>query len=89
MTATVTKTTTRWITAFVMAAGLGTAIVAGSATASADTGTDTTVNDFKIGNRSQFVQSGDTSPPPTQQTRITGRPQTLAYQNERFVISNR
>lgn len=86
MTATVTKTTTRWITAFVMAAGLGTAIVAGSATASADTGTDTTVNDFKIGNRSQFVQSGDTPPPPTQQTRITGRPQTLVFKPSAYRI---
>ena len=32
-----TKTTTRWIAGFVMAAGLGTAIVGGGAVASADT----------------------------------------------------
>ena len=89
MNATVTKTTTRWLAAFVMAAGLGTAIVAGTAVASADTGTDTNgVNDIKIGNRSQFVQSAATPPPPNQQANITGRPQTLAFKISRFVISN-
>jgi len=85
MKVTVTKTTTRWITAFVMAAGLGSAIVAGGATASADTGTDTTVNAIKIGNRSQFVQSAD-NPPPSQQ--ITGRPQARAFRGDRLLISN-
>ncbi len=33
---TTAKTTTRWVAAFAMAAGLGTAIVSGSAVASAD-----------------------------------------------------
>lgn len=89
MNATVTKTTTGWLAAFVMAAGLGTAIVAGTAVASADIATDTTgVNDIKIGNRSQFVQSAATPPPPNQQATITGRPQTLVFKISRFVISN-
>jgi hypothetical protein len=89
MNATVTTTTTRWLAAFVIAAGLGTAIVAGTAVASADTGTDTNgVNDIKIGNRSPFVQSAVTPPPPNQQANITGRPQTLAFKISRFVISN-
>ncbi len=89
MNATVTKTTTRWLAASVMAAGLGTAIVAGTAVASADIATDTTgVNDIKIGNRSQFVQSAATPPPPNQQATITGRPQTLVFKISRFVISN-
>lgn len=88
MNVTVTKTTTRWLPAFVMAAGLGTAIVTGSAVASADGATDIPTNDIKIGNRSQFVQSADNPPPPTQQTSITGRPQTVAFKIGRFYISN-
>ncbi len=89
MNATVTKTTTRWLAAIVMGAGLGTAIVAGTAVASADTGIDTNrVNDIKIGNQSQFVQSVPTPPPPNQQASITGRPQTLVFKISRFVISN-
>jgi hypothetical protein len=84
MNATVTKTTTRWLAGFAIAASVGTAVVAGSAVASADTGTETnSVNDIKIGNRSQFVQSGNTSQP-TQQASITGRPQTLVFKIGRF-----
>jgi hypothetical protein len=83
---TSTTPTARWFASFAMAAGLGSAILANSAVASAD---DTaTVNDIKIGNRSQFVQSADTPPPAIQQTAITGRPQTLAFKIGRFVISN-
>jgi hypothetical protein len=83
-----TTPTARWLSGFVMAAGLGTAIIAGSTVASADTRTDTDiVNDIKIGNRSQFVQSAST-PPPSQQTTSAGRPQTLAFKTGRFIISN-
>jgi hypothetical protein len=38
------RSCTRWIAGFVMAAGLGTAIVAGGPVASADTGTTTNTN---------------------------------------------
>jgi hypothetical protein len=89
MNATIAETTTRVLAAFAMAAGLGTAIVAASAVASADVSTDVSgANDIKIGNRSQFVQSADNPAPPTQQTSSAGRPQTLVFKIQRFVISH-
>ena len=42
-------------------------------------------NDIKIGNRSQFVQSGDQQAPPSSQM---GRPQTQVFKIGSFVISN-
>jgi hypothetical protein len=83
---TSTTPTARWFAGFAMAAGLGSAVLASSAVASGDD--TTTVNDIKIGNRSQFVQSADTPPPPVQQTTITGRPQTLVFKIGRLMISN-
>ena len=44
MNTNTTKTATRWLAGFVMAAGLGTAIFTGGAVASADTGTATNTN---------------------------------------------
>jgi hypothetical protein len=45
----------------------------------------TSVNDIKIGNRSQLSQSAADSAPPNQQT-SAGRPQTLVFKIGRFVI---
>ena len=46
---------------------------------------DTVINDIKIGNRSQFVQTGRTAPPSKQ---ITGRPQSLQFKPQRPHISS-
>ena len=45
------------------------------------------VNEIKIGNRSQLIQSAGEPAPPNQETSSAGRPQTLVFKIERFVIS--
>lgn len=47
---------------------------------------DTVINDIKIGNKSQFVQTGRTAPPSKQ---VTGRPQSLQFQPQRLHISSK
>lgn len=72
-------------------AGLG--LASGTAQADPDSAPHTTTaNDIKIGNRSQFVQSGTTSTGNDSGTTTTNppaaRPQTLVFMIERFSTSN-